>query len=298
MPDNPEQEQGRELAPIDVHGIWPWTTLRSDSRIWQDRKTHWKDSGVDDLAGRQQVEMFRHGKSGRHHRISGGRSRFDPFLAELAYTWYGASRVIDPFAGGCTRGIIAAELGMDYTGIDLLADQVASNRRIAADWPTVGHAEWVHGDAAERLALMPDDAFGYCLTCPPYHRAERYSDDPRDLSVMGWDEHLDTLEHVAAQLYRVLEDDSFITWVVGDLRAPSGHLRLLPERTALILEEAGFRPVNHQILVTPVGTMFRMIRRWWTNTRSAGRTHQHVLTFVKGDRRRATAKVKRRNAGR
>lgn len=287
-------QEAFELNPIEVHGVWPWTTLRSDSRTWQDRKKSWIARGVDDLAGRQQVEIFRHGQSGRHHRVSGGRSRFDPFLAELTYTWYGAGRVIDPFAGGVTRGLIAADLGLDYLGVDLLGSQVDSNRSIASEWETPGRAEWVTGDAREVLASLPDGGFGYCLTCPPYHSAERYSTDPRDLSVMSWNEHLAALREIACEVYRVLEEDSFLTWVVGDLRGPDGHLRQLPERTSLILSDAGFRPVNHQVLVTPVGTMYRMIRRWWSNTRSAGRTHQHVLTFVKGDRRRATQKVKDR----
>lgn len=285
-----------DYPPYDVHGVLPWSVLRADATPWQARKQWWRTHReVDDLAGREHVQILPHSRSGRHHKISNGKSRFDPMLAELAYTWYcpPGGRVVDPFAGGITRGAVAATLGLHYTGYDLSPTQVDANRRTAEQiggaW--TGTAGWHLGDAAAGIPL-PDGAADYILTCPPYHNAERYSDDPRDLSVMDWDAHLHAITAVAADCHRLLRDDRLITWVVGDLRGPSGHLRALPERTLLALISAGFAPVNHQILVTPVGTMYRMLRRWWTNTRSAGRIHQHVYTLVKGDRRRAVAAIR------
>lgn len=41
-------------------------------------------------------------------------------------------------------------------------------------------------------------------------------------------------------------------------------------------------------LVRDTQAVHRMLRRWWTHTRTAGRRHQHVLVLVKGDRRAAT----------
>lgn len=277
---------------LDVHGILPWSVLRGDSTQWQARKKHWTNL-VDDLAGREQVEIFRHGKSGRHHRISGGKSRFDGFLAELAYIWYAPpqAHVIDPFAGGPTRGIVAAHLGRNYTGIDLSHPQVEANRA-QSQHHLSGAATWIHADAAEHLSTLDSGTYDYALTCPPYHNLEKYTDDPRDLSVMTWEQHLDTLRTVTRQLYRVLQDHTFATWVTSDLRDPRGHLRCLPEHTITALRDAGFGVINDQILVKPVGSMHRMLRRWWTNTRSAGRVHQRVITVVKGDRRKATAAVK------
>ena len=236
------------------------------------------------------MEIFRHGESGRHHRISGGRSRFDPHLAEIAYEWYcpPSGHVYDPFAGGVTRGAVAHLTGRTYQGVDLSPAQVESNLGLARDagWD---RADWMVSDGTTHNPTRTPD---YILTCPPYHTAERYSDHPDDLSVMAWEDHLHAVQTTAATCYRALRDDAFLTWVVGDTRGPDGHLRLLPERTALALTDAGFRPVNHQVLVTPVGTMHRMLRRWWTATSTAGRVHQHVLTMVKGDRRAATTKAR------
>jgi hypothetical protein len=67
----------------------------------------------------------------------GGTSVFDPVLAELAYRWFcpPAGLVLDPFAGGSVRGVIAAALGRRYVGIELRAEQIDANRE---QWATIG----------------------------------------------------------------------------------------------------------------------------------------------------------------
>lgn len=59
-----------------------------------------------------------------------GTSIFDPVLCELAYRWFSPEGgvVIDPFAGGSVRGVVAAILGRSYHGIDLSEGQIAANR--------------------------------------------------------------------------------------------------------------------------------------------------------------------------
>jgi len=66
-------------------------------------------------------------------RASTGTSIFDPVLCELAYRWFcppGGS-VLDPFAGGSVRGIVAAKLGRRYVGVDLSGRQLEANRQQA-----------------------------------------------------------------------------------------------------------------------------------------------------------------------
>ena len=60
-----------------------------------------------------------------------GTSIFDPVLCELIYRWFACEgyRVLDPFAGGSVRGIVASYLGRHYTGVDLRAEQVEANRK-------------------------------------------------------------------------------------------------------------------------------------------------------------------------
>lgn len=64
-----------------------------------------------------------------------GTSIFDPVLCELAYSWFcpAGGVVLDPFAGGSVRGIVASRLGHPYVGVELSGQQVDENRRQAAE---------------------------------------------------------------------------------------------------------------------------------------------------------------------
>jgi len=64
-----------------------------------------------------------------------GTSIFDPVLCELSYRWYcpPGGKVLDCFAGGSVRGIVAGVLGYQYTGVDLREDQVAANTQQAEE---------------------------------------------------------------------------------------------------------------------------------------------------------------------
>jgi DNA modification methylase len=64
-----------------------------------------------------------------------GTSIFDPVLCELAYRWFSppAGLVLDPFAGGSVRGIVAAKLGRRYVGVDLSGRASRGERRAQAE---------------------------------------------------------------------------------------------------------------------------------------------------------------------
>jgi DNA modification methylase len=51
------------------------------------------------------------------------------------YKWFcpEGGTILDPFAGGSVRGIVANYLGFKYTGIELRQEQVDSNREQALD---------------------------------------------------------------------------------------------------------------------------------------------------------------------
>ena len=58
-----------------------------------------------------------------------GTSIFDPVLCELVYTWFNLpnGKILDPFAGGSVRGIVASKLGHKYFGNDLRGEQIDAN---------------------------------------------------------------------------------------------------------------------------------------------------------------------------
>jgi hypothetical protein len=221
-----------------------------------------------------------------------GTSIFDPVLCELVYRWFcpPAGLVLDPFAGGSVRGIVANRLGRRYYGVDLSARQIAANEQQAAALCGEPLPQWQCGDSRAALAQC-DQTADLIFSCPPYFDLERYSDDPRDLSAMAWPEFVDAYRAIIALAAARLADDRFACFVVGDIRDGRGLYRNLPGITVAAFEAAGLALYNEAILVTAVGSLPIRVRRQFEVSRKLGKTHQNVLVFCKGDPRAATAAV-------
>jgi DNA modification methylase len=215
-----------------------------------------------------------------------GTSIFDPVLCELAYRWFApeGGSVLDPFAGGSVRGIVAAMLGHAYVGIDLSEKQIAANREQAKRIvpPARPMPTWRVGDSARLMRDVPDESADMVLSCPPYFDLEIYSDDPADLSAMSWPDFLIAYETIIEQCARVLRRNAYAVWVIGEVRDKEGIYRGLVPRTVHIFERFGLRFYNEAVLVNPVGTLPIRIARQFEASRKLGRTHQNVLVFVKG----------------
>lgn len=219
----------------------------------------------------------------------GGTSIFDPVLCEIAYRWFcpQGGMVLDPFAGGSVRGIVASRLGRGYLGIELRAEQVAANMG-QLDLCGDPAPRWVCGDSRDLDRLAADVNADLVFSCPPYWNLERYSDDPADLSTMGVEAFFEACAEIIAASVARLREDRFAVWVVGDVRDEDGCFVNLPGRTVEAFEDAGTRFYNDAILVTAVGSLPVRAGRQFVASRKLGRTHQNVMVFVKGDPKRAT----------
>lgn len=219
-----------------------------------------------------------------------GTSIFDPVLCELLYSWFSkpGDQIIDPFAGGSVRGIVAAALGRKYWGCDLSAAQIGANRsQVGILPPGCPTPEWTVGDALVQVPNAPDaDAV---IACPPYFDLEVYSEDPDDLSQMTWDEFRGAYNAIIGACAERLRDDRFAFFVTGDIRDPkTGMYRDLPGLTAQCFKRAGMPLYNQMILVTAVGSLSIRTERQFTVSRKLGMTHQVVQVFCKGDPVKAT----------
>ena len=215
-------------------------------------------------------------------------SRFDPVLAEVAYTWYSppGGLVYDPFAGSQERGVVAGMTGRRYVGIDLSGDQVAHNRQIVVD-KNLDAVRYIQGDAQQAASLFPDEQADLVFACPPYWNLERYSDDPADLSNMSLDEFLTAHQRVVEACVGKLADDRFAVWVIGDIRGKDGRYLGLPNEVRRHFEAAGVWLHSEQILVRVMGAMAVRVRKPFEAKRSTGLNHEHVLVFCKGDAAKA-----------
>ena len=215
-----------------------------------------------------------------------GTSIFDPVLCELVYRWFcpPGGTVLDPFAGGSVRGIVAATLGLQYVGIDLSERQIDANREQAKQICGDGAAPtWIVGDSRNAATLAAGE-YDLVFSCPPYFDLEVYSDDPADLSRAGdYAEFIGAYRAIIDTCVGMLKPNRFACFVVGDIRDKKGFYCNLPGNTIAAFEAAGARLYNEAILVTAVGSLPIRAGKQFASGRKLGKTHQNVLVFYKGD---------------
>ena len=132
--------------------------------------------------------------------------------------------MLDPFAGGCVRGVISSRLGRQYTGIDLRPEQLAENRAQAEALCTENPPVWIEGDSQQIKELAPGE-YDLVFSCPPYGDLEVYSEDPRDLSTMEYSEFLAAYKRIIWRSLEMLKPNRFACFVVGDIRDEKGFYR-------------------------------------------------------------------------
>lgn len=232
-----------------------------------------------------------HPYDGSSSDVQSGTSIFDPVLCEIAYRWFcpPGGAILDPFAGGSVRGIVASVLERGYTGIDLSERQIEANREQAKRITPDRQPRWIVGDSTDVQGLVgQEQRYDLIFSCPPYADLERYSDDPRDLSTMEYSAFVAAYGSIIAGSAELLDDDRFACFVVGDVRADDGFYRCFIADTIRCFEQAGLRLYNDAVLVTAVGSLPIRVGKQFSSTRKLGKTHQNVLVFCKGDPRRAT----------
>jgi DNA modification methylase len=218
-----------------------------------------------------------------------GTSIFDPVLCELVYRWFSppSGRVLDPFAGGSVRGVVASVLGRQYTGIDLSARQIKANEAQAKQLCTDPMPRWIVGDSRCLGSLIDHKqdchSMDLVFSCPPYFDLEVYSEDEHDLSTMQWKPFVEAYRQIIASACDTLKPDRFACFVVGDVRDKQGFYRDFPGETIRAFQAAGLLLYNDAILVTSVGSLPIRVGRQFESYRKLGTTHQRVLVFFKGD---------------
>jgi hypothetical protein len=289
-----EVEQPPPVSLADKFGVPPMSVLDRRSGEWQDRKRAWLSLGMTSDDGRGDALTF--ARSGGLDPVSqkllaiSPTSVFDPVLCELAYRWFSrpGAVVLDPFAGGSVRGLVASTLARWYYGVDIRPEQVAANcaqADIASDiTPT-----WLVGDATRlhETTGLPDEV-DLVFSCPPYADLEVYSDDPRDISTWPYELFVEGHAKAIRDAVSRLRPDRYAVWVIGDVRDPrSGAYRGLVAETARAFRATGCHFLNEFITVDMAPSAGLRAERPFVANRKATKVHQNLLVFVKGDIRRA-----------
>lgn len=268
-----------------------WT--RRDPRYYDKKRAAEQEIGRKLTAAEFEAEHYQPPETA----LAGGTSIFDPVLCELAYRWFSpaAGVVLDPFAGGSVRGLVAAILGRRYTGNDLSEVQIKANMDQAAEFIERGlitdaltnAPQWSTGDSADWVGTLTPESADMIFTCPPYYDLERYSDDRADLSTMTRSAFDLAFARILAGAAAALRKDRFAVIVTGDARDKRGHLHDLRGPTIQAAASAGLDYCSGAILATSFGSLPMVVARAFTGTRTLGRRHQDVLVFCKGSRNKA-----------
>ena len=261
----------------------PFTRLDAVSGNWQKRKKMWLQRGLKSEIGRKSELCLAQGLNKYDPRQSyTGTSVFDPVLCELMYRWFlpDNGTILDPFAGGSVRGIVANYLGYKYTGIELREEQCNSNREQALNILEVNNQpQWYVGDSNK---LLNDDwpMFDFVFSCPPYFNLEVYSNSPDDISNMDYKNFYACYCEIIRKATKYLKVGGFACYVVSEVRDnKGGYIGLVPD-TINAFKFAGLQYYNEAILLNSVGTA--MLRADGNmKSRKLVRLHQNVLVFKK-----------------
>jgi len=276
--------------------IPPLSVFRVASGYWQDRKKAWLALGIQSEKGRNDGMLKNMAVLAK--KASGStlpsESIFDPVLCEIMYRWFcpAGGQVLDPFAGGSVRGIVAGCLDYDYTGIDLRQEQVEANQsqiEIAKQKKPI----WLCGDSRAMSDHLPTGfEADFVFSCPPYADLEVYSKLPEDLSNMDYPAFKEAYFDIIKKACSYLRDNSFAVFVVGEARSKTGPYYGLVPDTVRAFEESGVRFYNEMILVTQIAAKALTVAEGFVKSRKVGKIHQNVLVFVKGDPVKAAEKCK------
>ena len=315
-------DEVEHIKLVDKFIVPPFSVLDTRQGYWQERKRAWQEMGIKGEVGRgddltwgdsdamrdPQLNHYRNNTrkdADRRSNITNapstpeyatgtgtanmepGTSIFDPVLCEIAYRWFcpAGGAILDPFAGGSVRGIVAGYLGYQYTGVDLSEKQIIANQEQAEEilGDGIPTPRWIIGDSRDIDQICTGEEYDLIFSCPPYGDLEVYSDDPADISMMGYPEFITAYNEIILKSTSMLKDDRFAIFVVGDIRDKKGFYRNFVSDTITAFQDAGCTLYNEAILVNVAGSLPIRIGKQFGSYRKLGKMHQNVLIFYKGD---------------
>lgn len=275
--------------------------INTNKSDWQKRKKRYLNLGIESELGRSNVSFFERYKTLGYDNLKNksgvnnggfmdnpgniGASVFDPVLCELIYTMYldnKNNKIIDPFAGGSVRGIIAHYLGFKYTGIELRPEQVESNIIQSKKILSIqNQPNWIIGDSLNETTKLKNEYFDLLFTCPPYYNLEVYSDLKEDISNMDYNSFLITFETIISNTYKLIKKGGFACVVIQEVRDKNGNLIGLVPDTINAFKKAGFYYYNELILQKVIASKALLSRRFFNISKKITRHHENVLIFRK-----------------
>jgi 16S rRNA G966 N2-methylase RsmD len=207
-------------------------------------------------------------------------SIFNPHLAQMILSAYVPEKqaIFDPFAGGGTRGFIAAAMGHSYVGVDIRCEEVdrLNERKKELGLDKIFFHCW---DSQTYPVL--ENAYDFAYTCPPYYDLEVYSSLQGDMSnVASYGQFLEMLKNSMITTYNGLKPGALFVMVVGNFRDKKGNLRHFNGDTVRLGTEVGFVLHDELIFHGASDAAYQRLGQFEANRRSV-RVHEYILIFKK-----------------
>jgi DNA modification methylase len=259
----------------------PFSILDTKSANWQRRKKQWNRLGIKSEVGRDS-KVINMDTTAKEKNSAEYVSIFDPALCEVLYHWFCPSggMILDPFAGGSVRGIVANYLGYKYTGIDIRQEQIDSNRIQGIDILDVANQpNWYVGDSNVVLDEIVQQ-YDFVFSCPPYADLEVYSDLDGDISNMTYHNFMIAYQSIIAKSCALLKPNGYACFVVGEVRDKHGnYIGFVPD-TIRAFQMCGMKYYNEAILLNAVASA-SMRANGNMKSQKLVKIHQNVLIFRK-----------------
>jgi DNA modification methylase len=260
----------------------PFSILDTKSGNWQRRKKQWISKGIRSEVGRDSV-VINMGTSNVEKNSTDYVSVFDPALCEVLYHWFckEGGNILDPFAGGSVRGIVANYLNFNYYGIDIRQEQIDSNREQALDiLPIENQPNYYVGDSNK---ILDDDfnlEFDLVFSCPPYADLEVYSDLDGDISNKPYNEFIELYESIIKKSCDKLKSGGYACFVVGEVRDKKGNYYGFVPDTIQAFKKCGMNFYNEAILLNAIASA-SMRANGNMKSQKLVKVHQNILIFKK-----------------
>jgi len=264
----------------------PFSVLDTKGGNWVNRKKKWLRIGLKSEIGRDtKVNANLKPFKGNAERFEDKQvSVFDPALCEVLYNWFCpiGGTILDPFAGGSVRGIVANYLGYKYSGIDIRQEQIDSNRQQAMDiLPIENQPQWYVGDSNELLNDNWNTKFDMVMSCPPYADLEVYSDLECDISNMNYADFMIAYESIILKSCKLLKSGGYACFVVGEVRDKQGnYIGFVPD-TINAFKKCGMNFYNEGILLNQLGNAAMRASSLFPKNQKLVKVHQNILVFKK-----------------
>ena len=324
-----KQNSAPESSLFDRFIVPPFSILDTRKGYWQDRKKKWYElmgdlgySRKDTLVTSLEIKYKDLYQRTREHRkelglsfkeyidkyvsqedlekeqakiVAQGVSIFDPVVSEIMCRWFtpkSGSKIFDCFAGDTAKGLVFAECGHSFVGIELRPEQVEINNEIIADRGK--DIRYICDDGQNVSKHIEPESQDLLFSCPPYFDLEVYSDLPNDASNQGtYEDFIQVLDNGFSGAVGCLKNNRFAVIVVGDVRdKKTGFYYDFCGDIKRIFKQNGMRLYNEIILVEQTASTALRASRYM-DARKVAKTHQHVLVFFKGDPKKIKGEFER-----